>query len=241
MITLLLKLLLAHFAGDFLLQPNKWVADKMQRKSASPYLYLHTAVHAVRLLIVLQFDMHYWLGMLIIVISHFFIDLIKLKLHGKWQERYLFFADQLLHLLVILGVTLMYTNPEIHHQELYTPKAILFFTCTLFVTYVTAIIMRIVMDHWKLKDDSAEDSLQQAGKYIGMIERMLVFVFVILGQWSAIGFLIAAKSILRFSDLSRAKDRKLTEYIIIGTLLSISFAIATGLMYKHLQPLLPIE
>ncbi|GAB3018768.1 hypothetical protein GCM10027051_24800 [Niabella terrae] len=88
------------------------------------------------------------------------------------------------------------------------------------------------MNYWKLEEDRAEDSLQLAGKYIGMIERLLVFFFVLLNQWSAIGFLIAAKSILRFSDLSRAKDRKLTEYVIIGTLLSISIAIFTALFYK---------
>ena len=94
------------------------------------------------------------------------------------------------------------------------------------------------MNYWKLKEDNTEDSLQYAGKYIGIIERLLVFLFVVLNQWGAIGLLIAAKSILRFSDLSRAKDRKLTEYIIIGTLLSTAIAIITGLVYTALVPCL---
>ncbi|MFV0501856.1 MAG: hypothetical protein ACK5MH_09735 [Bacteroidales bacterium] len=45
---------------------------------------------------------------------------------------------------------------------------------------------------------------------------------------SGIGFLLAAKSIFRFGDLKDSKDRKLTEYILIGTLLSFAVAIATG-------------
>ncbi len=49
------------------------------------------------------------------------------------------------------------------------------------------------------------------------------------------GFLIAAKSIFRFGDLSKAKDRKLTEYILIGTLLSFGIAIACGVAYNYLS------
>jgi len=55
-----------------------------------------------------------------------------------------------------------------------------------------------------------------------------------MNEWQAIGFLIAAKSVFRFGDLSRAKDRKLTEYILIGTLLSFGFAILIGLLYKNI-------
>ncbi|MFT4092871.1 MAG: DUF3307 domain-containing protein [Niabella sp.] len=233
MITLFLKLLLVHLAGDFVFQPTKWVSDKLQKKVASKYLYLHIAIHALLLLIILQFNMQYWLGITIILVSHYIIDVVKLYLQNKWKEPYLFFADQILHILIIAGVAIMYTDHSFNYKLTRQPKVLLFICCVIFVTYAAAIIMRLVMNYWKLKDDNAGDSLQLAGKYIGMIERLLVFLFVILNQWSAIGFLIAAKSILRFSDLSRAKDRKLTEYIIIGTLLSISISIITGLIYKN--------
>lgn len=65
-----------------------------------------------------------------------------------------------------------------------------------------------------------------------------VFGFVVFDQWAAIGWLIAAKSIFRFSDLSRAKDRKLTEYMIIGTLLSVAIAISVGLLHNYIGSLL---
>jgi hypothetical protein len=46
--------------------------------------------------------------------------------------------------------------------------------------------------------------------------------------------LIAAKSVFRFGDLKESKDRKLTEYILIGTLLSFAMAIITALACIYL-------
>jgi hypothetical protein len=57
---------------------------------------------------------------------------------------------------------------------------------------------------------------------------------VIIGKWEGIGFLLAAKSIFRFGDLKEAKDRKLTEYILIGTLLSFGVAIMVGFITLEL-------
>lgn len=233
MIILFLKLLLAHLLGDFVFQPTSWVADKKQNRIGSPFLYLHIAVHSLFLAIALQFNTKYWLGFLCIIISHYLVDWIKLELQGKWKEGYLFFADQVMHIAILLTVAGLYADIPVDWSFLYSPEYMLLLCAIIMVTYAASVCMRVIMDYWKIKEDDAEDSLTRAGKYIGMIERLLVLLFVILNQWSAIGFLIAAKSILRFSDLSKAKDRKLTEYIIIGTLLSISIAVITGLAYKR--------
>lgn len=234
MITLFLKLMLAHLLGDFVFQPTSWVTDKKQRKSLSPYLYAHIAVHAILLAIILQLNTQYWLGALCILVSHYLVDWAKLELQGKWKEGYLFFADQAMHIAILLAVAAIYAHPGISWSFLFSSKYLLLLCAVIIVTYAASVSMRVIMDYWKVKDDEAADSLTRAGMYIGMIERLLVFLFVVLNQWSAIGFLIAAKSILRFSDLSKAKDRKLTEYIIIGTLLSITIAIMTGLAYKYM-------
>jgi hypothetical protein len=77
--------------------------------------------------------------------------------------------------------------------------------------------------------------LQSAGQYIGIFERLLVFVFMITNEWQAVGFLLAAKSVFRFGNLQEAKDRKLTEYILIGTLLSFGIAILTGMGYQYIR------
>lgn len=91
-----------------------------------------------------------------------------------------------------------------------------------------------VLQQWKLETELQEESLVNAGKYIGWLERALILSFVLLDQWSAIGFLATAKSVFRFGDLSRSKDRKLTEYILIGTLLSYSIAIGIGTLARTL-------
>lgn len=57
-------------------------------------------------------------------------------------------------------------------------------------------------------------------------------MFIIMGRWEAIGLLIGgAKSVFRFNDLKESNNRKLTEYILIGTLLSFGLAIITGIVY----------
>ena len=74
-----LKLIIAHVIGDFTLQSDKWVKDKRLKKQKSKFLYLHLGVHALALLIVLKFEWKYWPILLAIIVSHFVIDLIKLK------------------------------------------------------------------------------------------------------------------------------------------------------------------
>lgn len=77
-----------------------------------------------------------------------------------------------------------------------------------------------------------EEGLDKAGRYIGILERILVLTLVLFNQISAIGFLIAAKSILRYGDKDIKGARKQTEYVLIGTLMSFSSAIALGLLVR---------
>ncbi|MCB0383164.1 MAG: DUF3307 domain-containing protein [Psychroserpens sp.] len=234
MILLTLKLLIAHIVGDFVLQPNRWVNDKKAKKHKSKFFYLHGLVHFIALLVLLQFDWSYWPYIVAIVISHLIIDLIKLNLEKKVNARLLFTLDQLLH-IIIIAVVVYFKNPyPINLGNLYTKESLLIILAILLITYVSAIVMKMIMSKWSLEEDNSEDSLKSAGKYIGILERLFVFGFIILNQWSAIGLLIAAKSVFRFGDLSRAKDRKLTEYILIGTLISFGLAISIGLSYKYL-------
>lgn len=89
----------------------------------------------------------------------------------------------------------------------------------------------MIISRWEINNETEEKSLKDAGKYIGMLERLLIFFFIVVGHWEGVGFLLAAKSIFRFGDLTRATDRKLTEYILIGTLLSFGFAMLIAQLY----------
>ena len=67
-----------------------------------------------------------------------------------------------------------------------------------------------------------------SGALIGYTERALMLIFVVLSQYEAIGLLIAAKSILRFSEASSGNEK--SEYVLSGTLLSLLLAVITGLL-----------
>jgi hypothetical protein len=101
----------------------------------------------------------------------------------------------------------------------------------LFVTFPASIIMGKLLEPMSDQIELDHKSLPNAGKYIGIIERLFVLTFIILGRWEAIGLLITAKSVFRFNDLKERNSRKLTEYILIGTLLSFGLAIISGIIY----------
>ena len=90
---LFLKLLLAHLLGDFVFQPFSWVKDKEEKKIRSPKLYLHIAIHAFLVVFFLQFNLkEYWLGYIIITLSHYIFDHIKLSYQKKKTKRIWFFV-----------------------------------------------------------------------------------------------------------------------------------------------------
>ena len=96
--------------------------------------------------------------------------------------------------------------------------------------------MKTIFSKWNIsKLTKNNESLKDAGKYIGILERLLVFIFIVVGHWEAVGFLITAKSVFRFGDLTSTKERKLTEYILIGTLISFGIAIIISLLYLYLK------
>jgi hypothetical protein len=86
------------------------------------------------------------------------------------------------------------------------------------------------MEPWRreMKRTSSQ-GLDKAGLWIGYLERTLILTFVLLNQFEAIGFLIAAKSIFRFGEIKSPQSRREAEYILIGTMISFVMAIMLGL------------
>ncbi len=238
MTLLALKLILAHFMGDFALQPAHWVEDKLAKRGKSKYLYFHIGVHLLVLLIILQFQ---HVGAIVfIVATHYLIDLGKLYLSNPKNYRWLFVADQALHLLVLAGALYWISPFSLDITTIFTESSLLLITFLVFVTYVSGIVMRMLLapyiDEVAKDDESGEGgSLKNAGTYIGMLERLFVFGFILMQQWAAIGLLITAKSVFRFGDLNKGKNRKLTEYVLIGTLLSFGLAILSGMCYLYIK------
>lgn len=228
---LLTKLILAHLIGDFLLQPKSWVERKEKSGLKSPVIYVHGLIHGA-LVWLLMWDFRCWALALTITIVHVGIDAVKVNFQSKNNKTRWFLIDQILHLISITALWLVFFNPEIQLTTfLENPNVWIYTTAVLFLSLVCGIIIQILLTQWTNEIDiEKEKSLPNAGRYIGILERLLVFIFVILGRWEAIGFLITAKSVFRFGDLRDARNRKMTEYILIGTLLSFGTAILTGML-----------
>lgn len=232
---LALQLLIAHLITDFLLQTQGLIRQKQQKKAKSPFLYLHALLAGLLTYLIVQ-DWTMWLVPLIISVTHFFIDLWKL--HQKSDSLQYFLLDQLFHLLVLLGVWLYLTEnisefiPFI--ASLFaSEKTLVILTGYLLVIFPVGFIIGKATQRWQEEiegDEGAFPSLKKAGRYIGIFERIMVLTFILTNNFSAIGFLIAAKSILRFSDKAKSGARKQTEYVLIGTLMSFSLTIIIGFL-----------
>ncbi|WP_316829355.1 DUF3307 domain-containing protein [Pedobacter aquatilis] len=226
----LIKIIIAHLIGDFFLQPNTWVKDKEKKKLKSGKLYLHVLIH-IALIFIVFLSFNVWKTALSIGILHLIIDALKSSFQTKKNARLLFFVDQLLHFSSIVLVWHFFYKGYLNISFLNETKTWLLISGALFLTMPTSIIMKVIIAKWLPEnDDESPKSLQNAGKYIGILERVLIFVFILTNHFEAVGFLLAAKSIFRFGDLKEAHDLKLTEYVLIGTLLSFGIAIIISLL-----------
>jgi hypothetical protein len=219
----LMKLVLAHFISDFWWQPSKWVKDKAQNKINSGYLYLHVLVTGFTAILLV--GPSYWKVVLAITIIHGIIDLLKSYAKPDFKN---FAIDQILHLIVIIAswvVTFNY-QPNIKMIQAFyeNSKFWVLAAGVFFLTFPASVIIAYVTKQW-----AVPAGLKNAGKYIGIMERTLICLLVYQGQYEAIGLLITAKSILRYN--SNNEEVK-TEYLLVGTLLSVFIAVAIGLTLK---------
>ncbi len=76
--------------------------------------------------------------------------------------------------------------------------------------------------------DREKTGLMKAGKYIGYFERFIITTFFLLDSLEAIAFIFTGKSILRLSK------KEESEYYLIGTLASFSWAILFCFLFRHL-------
>jgi hypothetical protein len=229
---LLIKLLLAHMIGDFILQPASWVEAKETRKLRAYQLYLHAILHGI-LIMILVWDWAFLPWAVLIAFTHGVIDVTKVLLQKNDTKRIYFFAHQMAHAIFTYLIFCWYSGYTQFDTSIFSEPNFVFTTVVVFLTTPCSFMTKMFIAKWSPHtEDGADESLEDAGKYIGIFERLFVFAFVITNNWEAIGFLLAAKSVFRFGDLKENKERKLTEYILIGTLLSFGIAILAGLLYS---------
>ena len=230
----LAALFFAHVLADFVFQTGWMVANK--RRMAG--LAAHSTVVLVTAVVVTG---GLGWGLLWLSASHLVIDAVKTRIRGGLGP---FLLDQAAHLGTILALALW--QPRLWAEGLWAgydflPPLMLVTAGALMATRAGGFVIGLLMEPFaaKLPDKINAESLPGAGRAIGQLERGLIFALVLLGQPGAVGFLIAAKSILRFGAIK--DDRALSEYVIIGTLASFGWALiaayATLAGLSHLAPL----
>ncbi len=232
MLILFLKLLLAHLVGDFVLQTKKLV---IKRRENVFYLLLHVCVHMVLLCFVFFQDIATsWPYIACIGFTHLAIDSMKIVCEKKWPSKpvLFFLVDQFFHVLVILAVVFCIYGVPQHSLVLLTSAPSLAYIVALLLTVaVSPIFLRVFFSKWNQEHvlhAKKHETLLDAGLLIGVMERLIIVLFIQVGFLSGIGFLLAAKSIFRFGDLTNAKNTKFTEYVLVGTFASFLIAIAIG-------------
>ncbi len=220
-----LALLVAHLLADFLLQPD-WM---IRRKRNPAILGLHIA--GVGLTAVLALGAWPWALLLILLSTHLIMD--ATKVYALKDTLRAFLLDQAVHLLVIGGLALTYPQSfaEGWGGRLTASwrggfcEALCLVSGLIAALPAGAIVIRKATEPITRQMDDNITGLDNGGAYIGWLERALVMLLILMGQPAGVGFLITAKSILRFGDVKDSSQRKLTEYIIIGTFMSFGWGL----------------
>lgn len=157
---------------------------------------------------------------------------------GKWASG---FAFALQFVLQIMALTVVWLSAEGYWiwawqlaKGLFSSHNLLVLLAYILVLRPASALIGAVLTPW-LASVNSEGSLKRAGTLIGYLERVLILSFVLLEQWAAIGFLLTAKSILRFNDIQGSEQRSLSEYVLLGTLVSFTVSIAIGLAVLRLS------
>lgn len=228
----LVKLLLAHLLTDFIFQPSHWIKSRRRYHFSSGALYKHTLLTA--LVAWLLIGLRYWPVALVIFITHLLID--AWKSYRNDTVRY-FLIDQALHLFVIFCCWyIVFLGPAevaAAWRRVNVAENWLLLTAFVFVTQPAAIFIGQLTKKWRTQIPNSE-SLGDAGKWIGMIERLIIMALVIHQQYALVGLLLTAKGLLRFNEPNRLEVK--TEYLLIGTLISFGMAVLTGVVVNSLIP-----
>lgn len=220
--------LIAHLLLDYFFQTGKLADAKNEKGFRSGFLYIHFLI-CFLLSWFLSFQPNFVLGALTISILHFLIDGSKSQLcRNAFLKRYIFFLDQAAHLIVIAVVVFLFEywiGIAPLWEGIYNKSFLLIFTAFLICLKPANIFIREGFRATEIQVTS-DNEMPNAGKVIGILERILTLTLILVSQYSAVGFLIAAKSILRY----RSDETLKSEYVLIGTLLSFGIAVILGIV-----------
>ncbi len=244
--------LLIHILGDYYFQGEKLAKEKRHSiKKVLRHDLIYLLVALVLCLPVFTWDM--LISVIALSVLHAVIDLAKYLIMKKYDARGItdrerstsYLIDQGLHLLCIFGIAI---GMALLQAEVYLPSrlrllmenigfdiyGILVWSVLLLLIFKPAnITIKLLLYAYRpVENDETQEGHKNAGAFIGSLERLIILIFLSLGQFSAIGLVLTAKSIARYNRI--AEDKKFAEYYLLGTLLSTVFVIGGFLMITRL-------
>lgn len=210
--------------ADFFLQSEYSCAKKREKHWRSGHHYWHALVVIV-LSWAVTAQWGFWYCALVIGVSHLLIDIGKsyCKKNVTW-----FLVDQALHILVLVAVSALWYQRFVWSIPFCIPARNVAIAVAAIICWRPAnFFIKEMLEHCRVKVPvETKEADFRAGALIGDLERWLILAFVLMHHYEALGLLIAAKSIIRFGDA----QTKESEYVLAGTLLSISIAVFSGLL-----------
>lgn len=224
-IFLLIRLLLSHLITDLLLQKERSMNESRDKKWSSPWLYLYGGIAGLSAYIfAAQWD-EWWI-LPVVAFGHVVTDGIR----DMKKDTLLWFSlGQAAHIIVIIVVWYMLlpsdTSGQFYHWIANVQVWILI-TAYFMILFPAGSLIGKATERWKKEIEPLNhEGLEKAGLWIGRMERFLILTFILNQEYSLVGLLIASKSLLRFNA-----DRKAGEYILIGTLASLTISVGVGLI-----------
>ncbi len=245
-LTAFLGLYLSHLLTDFVLQSDRMIADK-KRRSALAYAG-HGAVHFFSAALFLGFAIPglaprwgFYASILGLALVHLAIDWLKLRLVRSEMladGAATFLSDQAIHALTVLLTAWLITRPPLWTllAKLQWAQSAIEKPLVVSVVYIGVIfgggyVVRFLTKPLTKQDMSilgeTTSEMQNAGMYIGWLERFVVLTALVLQSPATVGLILTAKSIARYPEM---KSVRFAEYFLIGTLLSMSLGIIGGLI-----------
>ncbi len=236
MLDTFVALLLAHAAADFLFQTSRMVASKRQPGT----LFIHGSIVMITAMITLgQVDA--W-PLVALAVVHVAIDIVKA--YALPPRLWAYLGDQAAHLISIWAIAFLFPDLfalGLWAETIWMPGLMGLVAAFILVTVAGGHAVALLVGPWASETEMPQ-GLRNGGRLIGFLERATIFMLIVAGQPLGIGFLITAKSVLRFDTTS--KDQRAGEYVIVGTLASFGWAMAvtwTVLLLVNALPSLGID
>ncbi len=116
-------------------------------------------------------------------------------------------------------------SPEVFHRVVLA--AVVVSALLIVNVRVASLFVAMLVRAPRAAADATRPSVARVGATVGILERLLICALVLGGAVEAIGLVIAAKTLARFKQLD---DREFAEYYLLGTLASVSVAVASSLI-----------